>query len=474
MDFYGKLEKYKNKSCQILGFGRSTKPLCDILLLAGAFVTVRDGSIKHLNTPDYARYKEKGVEFILGENYLYGLSGDYVFRSPAFRPDKPEMICACEGGAILSSEIEFFMEYTPATVFGITGSDGKTTTTTLTHLFLERQLEKSGNKAYVGGNIGNSLLPHLEEMTERDAAVLELSSFQLMTMKRSPRRVAITNISPNHLDWHTDMQEYIDAKCNIFKSGEVEAIVLNADNTVTREIANTVDFPVIYFSGTKFEYSEIVPKSKDGSLAIFESDGSIVVSDGVKTEKMLDISKIKVIGRHNVENYMTAIGLIYGYVTPEVISEVADSFYGVKHRIQFVRELDGVKYYNSSIDSSPSRTEAAINAMGGSIVAICGGYDKNIPFDTLATTLIKKVKSVILTGQTAEKIQKAILDCPEYDGKLNIYMEPDFYEAVVRAKNVATSGDNVMLTPACASFGVFRDFEERGEKFIQIIKSFEC
>lgn len=188
---------------------------------------------------------------------------------------------------------------------------------------------------------------------------------------------------------------------------------------------------------------------------------------------MLDVSKIKVIGRHNVENYMTAIGLTYGYVTRDVIESVAESFYGVKHRIQFVRELDGVKYYNSSIDSSPTRTEAAINAIGGSIVAICGGYDKNIPFDTLASTLTQKVKAVVLTGQTAEKIHRAILDCPTYDKEtLAVYTEPDFKAAVELARDVATSGDYVVLTPACASFGVFRDFEHRGECFIEIVKSF--
>ena len=476
MDIDRIAERYKNKSCQILGFGRSTKPLCDILLSVGARVTVRDKNIKLKDDADALRYKEIGVEFILGDSYLDALCGDYVFRSPAFRPDKPEMISACNMGAALSSEIEFFMENSDADIFGITGSDGKTTTTTLTHLLLEKQFSVNGKgHAYVGGNIGNSLLPMLSEMTGSDAAVLELSSFQLMTLKKSPKRAAITNISPNHLDWHTDMQEYIDAKCRIFEAGGCETVVLNADNSYTQEIACKVECPVIYFSGTKLNYDEIVHPEKKGSLAIFESEGYIVACDGEKTEKMLDISKIKVIGRHNVENYMTAIGLTYGYVTTDVIAEVAESFYGVKHRIQFVRELDGVKYYNSSIDSSPTRTAAAINAMGGSIVAICGGYDKNIPFDTLADVLTTKVKAVVLTGQTAEKIYKAIVDCPTYDKeKLDIYMESDFTCAVEKARNIAVSGDNVMLTPACASFGVFKNFEERGERFIELVKSFEA
>ena len=475
MNFYDRFQKYKNKYCEVLGFGRSTKPLCDILLNAGAFVTVRDKNTRLESDPDALKYKERGVSFVLGEDYLVGLSGDYIFRSPAFRPDLPEMISAVRGGAILSSEIEFFMENSPSLIFGITGSDGKTTTTTITHLLLQKQFARNGNgNVFVGGNIGNSLLPKLDSMTENDAAVLELSSFQLMTLKKSPMRAAITNVSPNHLDWHTGMQEYIDAKCNIFASGGCEAIVLNSDNEITSAIASKVDIPVIYFSGKKSSYDEIVPDDKKGSLAIFEKDGYIVASDGEKTERMLDVSKIKVVGRHNVENYMTAIGLTYGYITPEVIEEVAESFYGVKHRIQFVRELDGVKFFNSSIDSSPTRTAAAINAVGGSIVAICGGYDKNIPFDTLADVLTTKVRAVVLTGQTAEKIHKAILDCPTYDkNTLAIFMESDFKCAVEKAREISLPGDYVMLTPACASFGVFKDFEERGERFIEIVKSFE-
>lgn len=475
MNFYEKFEKYKNKECQILGFGRSTKPLCDILLSSGAKVTVRDKNVNLEFDKDALSYKDRGVSFVLGEGYLDDLAGDYIFRSPAFRHDKAEMISACEKGAVLSSEIEFLMENSSAMIFGITGSDGKTTTTTLTHLFLEKQFSVNGDgRAYVGGNIGNSLLPHLEEMTESDAAVLELSSFQLMTLKKSPMRAAITNISPNHLDWHTDMQEYIDAKCRIFEAGGCDAIVLNADNEVTREIAKKVNCSVIYFSCTKSNYDEIVHPEKKGSLAIFELDGCIVASNGERIKKMLDISKIKVVGRHNVENYMTAVGLTYGYVTRDVIAEVAEGFYGVKHRIQFISEIDGVKFYNSSIDSSPTRSAAAINALGGSIVAICGGYDKNIPFGPLADVLTTKVKRVVLTGQTAQKIHSAILDCPTYDkDKLDIYLEPDFTEAVIRARNIAERGDCVILTPACASFGVFKNFEERGDRFIEIVKSFE-
>ena len=468
-------EAIKGERCAVLGIGISNIPLIDFLLQNGADVVAYDEKDADKMADTAALLSEKGVPLVFGKGAFDDIPEKIIFRSPGVRPDKGALAGARECGATLVSEMELFFELCPAKKYAITGSDGKTTTTTLTHLFLSEQKKREGVQAFVGGNIGTPLLPRVFEMTADDVAVLELSSFQLMTLKKSPKRAAITNISPNHLDWHTDMQEYIDAKCRIFEAGGCETVVLNADNSYNREIACKVECPVIYFSGTKSNYDEIVHPEKKGSLAIFESEGYIVACDGDKTEKMLDISKIKVIGRHNVENYMTAIGLTYGYVTTDVIAEVAESFYGVKHRIQFVRELDGVKYYNSSIDSSPTRTAAAINAMGGSIVAICGGYDKNIPFDTLADVLTTKVKAVVLTGQTAEKIYKAIVDCPTYDKeKLDIYMESDFTCAVEKARNIAISGDNVMLTPACASFGVFKNFEERGERFIELVKSFEA
>ncbi len=474
MSFYSKFDKYRGADCQLLGFGRSTMPLCDILLSVGANITVRDKN-KTLETQESAiRYRGRGVKFILGEGYLCGLAGDYVFRSPGIRPDLPEIAAACDNGATLSSEIEVLMDTAPCKIFAITGSDGKTTTTTITHLLFKNQLEREGYRAFVGGNIGHSLLPELDAMTENDVAVLELSSFQLMTGKKSPTRAAITNISPNHLDWHTDMQEYIDAKCKIFNNGGCEAIVLNADNKITRQIAENVDCPVIYFSGSRSSYDDIVHENKKGSLAVFERDGYIVVSDGEDEWRALDTSKIKVIGRHNVENYMTAIGLTWGYISPHVIEAVAESFTGVKHRIQLVSEICGVRYINSSIDSSPTRTAAAIKAIGGSIVAICGGYDKNIPFDILADSLTKNARAVVLTGATAEKIYDEILACPTYDkDKLSVFIEKDFYSAVIKARDVAKSGDSVVLTPACASFDAFRNFEERGDRFIEIVRSFE-
>lgn len=468
MNEFDYFDKYKNKKCAVLGFGRSNKPLVKLLLSAGAKVEVRDKNTAIIDEAgEYA-----GAQFVLGEKYLDGIECDCIFRSPGIRHDYDGILEATKNGALLTSEMEEFFECTPSKLIGITGSDGKTTTTTITHLLLEAQCKKQGiGKAYVGGNIGYPLLPVAQDMTRFDYSVVELSSFQLMTFKKCPERALITNITPNHLNWHKDMDEYIEAKCNIYSRGGCKHLVLNADNEITREIAKNTDIETIYFSSRKSDYNEIIHAHKKGSVAIFISDGCIVSSRGDEKKKILDISDILLPGRHNIENYMAAIGLTLGLVDDDVIESVAKSFTGVRHRLELVRELDGVKYYNGSIDSSPTRTAAALDALGGSIVAICGGYDKNIPFDTLAKTLCNKARAVVLTGATMEKIYSEILACEDFsDDKLSVIKEPDFVCAVCAASKIAQKGDKVILSPACASFDAFKNFEERGDTFCKIVR----
>lgn len=468
-------DKFKNKSCQVLGFARSNKPLVEILLSVGAKVTVRDKNGGLTADADFKKFSAAGAEFILGESYLGGLEGDYIFRSPAFRPDLSEIDGAVKKGAILTSEMELFFEVCPAKIIGITGSDGKTTTTTLTHLLLSEECKKSGvGKAYVGGNIGAPLLPLVFEMTEDDFAVVELSSFQLHTMTKSPSVAAITNLSPNHLDWHTDMDEYISAKCNIFTHEPISRLVTNADNAVTYEISRNSDLPITYFSSRLSAYGDVVPLGKKNCAAIYDNNGVIYFDNGKGKEEIIKTADILLPGRHNVENYMTAIALTRGYVSNETVREIATTFRGVEHRLELVRELDGVRYYNSSIDSSPSRTEAAIGALPKAPIIICGGYDKKIPFDTLARTLCNKVKAVVLTGGTAEKIRAEIEKCPNYDKeKLTVKHIPDFKAAVLAASDMAEQGDIVLLSPACASFDAFKDFAERGRYFKEIVNDLE-
>ena len=466
-------DKFQNKRCRILGFARSNKPLVTMLLNAGAFVTVHDKNEGIKKEPDYKAYAELGVEFVLGEDYLaHGLYSDYIFRSPGFRPDLDEMVVAIERGAILSSEMELFFEVCPCMIIGITGSDGKTTTTTLTHLFLEEEFKNSSRRAYVGGNIGVPLLPLVFEMKEDDVAVVELSSFQLQTMRRSPSRALITNVTPNHLNWHTDMQEYIDAKCNIYSNTGAEMLVLNAENDITSRIAENSCITLTCFSSKREAYGEILPVGKKHARAIYEKGGVIVIDDGKTVTPIVNTADILLPGRHNVENYMSAIALTDGLVSRDTVEKVAKSFGGVEHRLEFVREFDGVKYYNSSIDSSPTRTAAALGALNTKPIIICGGSEKGVAFDTLAIDLCTKTKAVVLTGQSALNILAEIEKCPLYDrAKLTVRYIPDFDDAVNTAASLSESGDIVLLSPACASFDRFKDFAHRGNHFKELVNN---
>ena len=467
--------KFENKDCQVLGFARSNKPLIEILLSSGASVTVRDKKSETESGDEALALKERGVRFITGDGYLEGLGGDYIFRSPGIRDLQSEIQSAIAKGSVLSSEMELFFEVCPCKIFGITGSDGKTTTTTLTHLLLSREKEKNGwGRAYVGGNIGSPLLPLVFEMTEDDVAVVELSSFQLQTMRQSPERAIITNITPNHLNWHADMDEYITAKCNICRHEGVKMLVANAENDVTREIAKNSDLPITYFSSKKSAYSEIVPSFKENCNAIYEDGGVICFDDGESREEIISTSDILIPGRHNVENYMAAIAITRSYVSNETVREVATTFGGVEHRLELVREKDGVRYYNSSIDSSPTRTAAALSALPKAPIIILGGEDKNVPFDGLAYDVCRRVKAAVVTGVAAPKILDAIYGCPEYDlERVFVKHIDDFREAVLAAANMAESGDIVLLSPACTSFDHFRDFAHRGNYFKEIVNSLE-
>lgn len=469
-------KKINGSVCCVLGFGKSNKPLVAFLLDHGAKkVKVYDKKQEITNSAEAAEYIARGVEFITGEDHLSHLCGDIIFRSPGFRPDLPEIAAAVKGGAVLTSEMELFFELTDAKIFGITGSDGKTTTTTLTYKFLEAECQRRGyGRAYVGGNIGAPLLPIVDQMTADDFAVVELSSFQLMTMRRSPERAIITNISRNHMDWHKNSyDEYIGAKLNICMHKPAAALVTNGDCDITAQIAKNTDLPVTYFSSKRSSYEAIVPEYKHNCKAIYQrGDDIIIEGEYGGREVVLKASEIKLPGRHNVENYMAAIAITDGFVSRDIIPTIAREFGGVEHRLEFVRELDGVKYYNSSIDSSPSRTHAAISALPKPPVIICGGKDKGIPFDGLARDLCTSVKAVVLTGATAQTILGEIEKCSEYDREaLPVRLVPDFEDAVRAARELACDGDIVLLSPACTSFDRFNNFEERGELFKKTVRS---
>ena len=473
IDIYNKLiNDVKGKKCAVLGLGISNLPLVKLLLFlkVEADITVYDKKPPEALGEEALKLQKKGIRFVSGENCFDEIDADIIFRSPGIRPDKAGIPAAVERGAEITSEMEVFLGLTPARTFAITGSDGKTTTTTICGKFLS----ESG-RAFVGGNIGRPLIDICGNMTERDSVVLELSSFQLINMTNQPECVAITNITPNHLDWHTDEDEYAQAKYNIV--GErTRRVVVNADNQKTRRFGKRLvaegEREVVFFSSTARSYFDVMKTVEDNASVIFCKGGDIYISDGRSSELLLDTSLIRLPGIHNVENYMTAIGLTYGYVDKSAYVKVASTFGGVEHRLELVRRLHNVDYYNSSIDSSPTRTAAALSALSGrDIVVICGGYDKNLDYAPLAESLYNRVRAVVLTGATAPKI-KAALAAYNGAGKggLTIVEAKTFEKAVTTASSLAQSGGCVLLSPASASFDRFKNFAERGKYFKELVK----
>ncbi|MBQ9080636.1 MAG: UDP-N-acetylmuramoyl-L-alanine--D-glutamate ligase [Clostridia bacterium] len=458
----------------VCGVGISNLPLIDFLLERDVKVVARDKQSREQKGEELCRtLEDKGVQLVLGEGYLDDIREAVIFRTPGLRPDHASLTAAVQRGAIMTSEMELFFELTPAHIVAVTGSDGKTTSTTLTYKFLDAELRRRGvGRAYVGGNIGEPLLPRVAEMTENDWAIVELSSFQLMTMRRSPERAAVTNLSPNHLDWHTGMDEYAEAKKNIYRHG-ARRLTVNSESEPTRLMGLEAECDVVFFTAKKSAYADVVPTEKHGATAIFERSGEVIMSDGKQETVLLNARDILIPGRHNIENYMTAISNTFGVVSADIYAEIARTFPGVEHRLELVRELDGIKYYNSSIDSSPTRTAAALSALTVKPIIICGGYDKHIPFAPLADALCERAEGVVLTGATADKIYEALLACPAFDAdKLPVQRVDDFDAAVLAARGMAKPGGVVLLSPACASFDRFKNFMQRGEHFKQIVKNF--
>lgn len=451
-----KLDEFKynvaGKNITVIGIGISNLPLIKYLVSLGANVTACDRRSAEDLGENYTELEKLGVKFNLGDGYLNNLSGDMIFKTPGMRYDVPELLKAKENGSIVTSEMEVFFEVCPSHIIAVTGSDGKTTTTTLIH----KMMTDAGYKTWLGGNIGNPLLTDTEKMKENDWVILELSSFQLHTMRKSPEIAVITNISPNHLDMHKDYKEYIDAKKNIMLyQNEGDTLIVSADNQVTADIGKSANGAVKYFS-------------RNGMADVY-LDGNIIKRGIVE---ILNIKDIKIPGMHNVENYMAAIAAVSGLVSKDVIVNVAKTFGGVEHRIELVRTLDGVKYYNSSIDSSPNRTINTLRVFPNKVIMIAGGKDKGIPYDEIGPALAEHVKVLILIGATSDKIQEA-LDAEinkTGNGKdIEVIRATSYEDAVNTARSKAHDGDVVLLSPASTSFDMFRNFEERGNLFKKMV-----
>ena len=439
----------KDKRIAVLGLGVSNRPLVRLLLDFGCQVTGCDKTPREKLDGEVLELEKAGCALRVGENYLDGVEADVVFRTPGMHPANPAIQALVSRGAQVTSEMEVFFEVCPCTILAVTGSDGKTTTTTL----VSEMLKAEGKTVWLGGNIGTPLLPLVRQMQPSDFAVVELSSFQLMDMKRSPARAVITNLAPNHLDIHKDMAEYVQAKTNIFRyQDESGILILNADNPITAAFRG--NGKTLFFSRQK--------------------EADVCLADGVicrHGEKVLKTSEILIPGVHNVENYMAAIAMVDGLVSDETIRQVARTFGGVEHRIELVRVKDGVRFYNDSIASSPSRTIAGLRSFPEKVILIAGGYDKHIPYDVLGPEICAHVKKLFLGGATGEKIRRAVISCPEYDPKALEITDCGSFEPAVRAAAAAAkAGDVVLMSPASAAFDQFKNFMVRGDFYKKLVK----
>lgn len=457
-----KLEEFNNyikdKNVAIIGLGVSNIPLIDYLYKLGSNITIFNNKpAESLDKYVLDKIYEYKLKFSFGENYLSKLVGfDVIFRSPSCRPDLPEIKKEVERGAILTSEIELVLELCPGKTIGITGSDGKTTTTSLIYEILKEQ----NLKCYLGGNIGIPLFTKLSEMKPDDYVVLELSSFQLMTMQKSPNIAVVTNITPNHLDIHKSYEEYINSKANIFKyQKENDLLVLNFENELARDLYKQAKGKVTYFSS----------KTKLDDGVILDNGIIKICEDGLRRH-VVNTKNIKLRGIHNSENICAAIAATQNLVNIDLQARSITEFSGVNHRLEFVKEIDGTKWYNDSIASSPTRTIAGLNSFDENIVLIAGGYDKHLDYTPLAEPVVKKVNNLILLGQTSDKIYEAVrTELIGKEKKLNIFKVDSLEEAVLKAKEVSKKGDIVLFSPASASFDMFKNFEERGNMFKKIV-----
>lgn len=454
------LDAVRHKTVAVVGIGVSNEPLIRLLLQEGVAVTACDKRTREQLGKLAGELEARGARLQLGPDYLEGLDQDIIFRTPGLRPDVPQLAKAVAGGSELTSEMEVFFRVCPCPIIAVTGSDGKTTTTTI----IAELLKKAGNTVHVGGNIGHPLLCEAGDMRPTDYAVLELSSFQLMTMTQSPHIAVVTNLAPNHLDVHRDMAEYVAAKENIFTHQSREDIaIFNADNAITAEQSTRAPGHARLFS-------------RQGEVAdgVFLRGEDVVCRSGGHERIVMTTGDIKLPGVHNVENYMAAIAAVDGLVPDQVIQTFAREFGGVEHRIELVRTYKGVRYYNDSIASSPSRAIAGLRSFSEKVIMIAGGYDKHIPFDVLGPEIVAHVKLLVLCGATADKIRAAVENASGYrPGHPEIIDAAPLAAAVQAARDWAQPGDVVTLSPACASFDQFKNFAERGDFFKAIVNGWE-
>ncbi|MFV0414262.1 MAG: UDP-N-acetylmuramoyl-L-alanine--D-glutamate ligase [Oscillospiraceae bacterium] len=450
----------QGKRVAFIGAGVSHRQLIPMFAKAGAQVTLCDKKPLESFGEYGTELMALGVRLSLGENYLNGLAGQQmVLRTPGFEFFTPELQAAGRAGALLTSEMELFFEYCPCPLVGITGSDGKTTTTSL----IAAMYRQAGRTVHLGGNIGRALLPIVEEIQPADIAVAELSSFQLISMRRSPGIAVVTNVTPNHLDHHKDMQEYVDAKRNILLYQPAGSLaVLGYENEISRGMQADVKGECRFFSRLQ----------KVDNGAFLRQDGMLCLTQNGGETPVVAQSEVALRGLHNIENLLAAFAAVNGAVPTEAMAQVARSFKGVEHRIEPVRTVNGVQWFNDSIATSPTRVIAGLRAFNQKLVVLAGGYDKKVPFEPMAQDVLQRVKLLVLMGPAAPKIEQALRGAPGFEESgLQILHAQNLPEAVQIASKKAVPGDIVTLSPACASFDAYPNFEERGRHFKQLVNA---
>lgn len=457
-----KLAAYiRGKKVAFIGAGVSHKALIPQFVEMGAQVTLCDKkkSLKEFG-PTGPMLEQLGIAFSLGDDYMDGFAGqDIIMRTPGFEYYTPQLQAAQKNGTQVTSEMELFFEYCPCKMVAVTGSDGKTTTTSL----IAAMLEAAGRTVHLGGNIGRALLPILDMVQPNDVAVVELSSFQLISMRKSPDVAVVTNVTPNHLDHHKDMQEYVDAKRNILLYQQPNSRqVLGFENEISRSMKSDCKGKQVWF--TRLHNTD--------NGAFLRQDGMLCMAENGTVTPVVNQDQIKLRGLHNIENLLAAMAAVWGMVSPQHIAKVASTFTGVEHRIEPVRCLDGVQWYNDSIGTSPTRTIAGLRSFDQKLILIAGGYDKHIPYEPLAPEILAHVKTLVLMGATAPRIEKALREHPDFaKTDLKILHAASMEQAVQLAKQEAHPGDEVILSPASASFDLYANFEERGKHFKSLVNA---
>lgn len=453
---------YENQRVTIFGLGREGTALARFLVQHGAKVTVTDIKEAEALRDPIDELRGFPVHYMLGGHPKESLEADAIFVSPGVPQELPILAEARRRGIPLSSETALFFELCRAPIIGITGSSGKTTTTSLVGEIMEAE----GYRTFVGGNIGSPLINLVEQIEPSDKVVMELSSFQLEVLHRSPHIAAVLNLSPNHLDRHASLEDYLSAKANIVRfQSHHDYAILNADQPLTRELMSTCSGRVVPFS-----------REQELDEGAFLTEGRISLRWGGRESEVCHVSDVRLLGQHNLENVLAAcaVAIVAGAGT-DAMRRAVTSFTGVEHRLELVEEIAGVRYYDDSIATSPDRAMAALNSFAEPIVLLAGGREKHLPLEELARLIVRKAKSLILFGESALLLKEAVVEAQREEGgqTIPIYRSSSLADAVQTAARMAKAGDIVLLSPACTSFDMYRDFAARGEHFKTLVRELQ-